>query len=45
VGTWGCEQANRVFILSYVVNSEQAPQDLVATLERLLDAFACQEAP
>jgi CubicO group peptidase (beta-lactamase class C family) len=45
VGTWSCEEANRGFILSYVVNSEQAPRDLVATLERHLDALACQETP
>ena len=45
VGTWGCEQTGQVFIVSYAVNAERAPQDLVATLERHLDAFACQEAP
>jgi hypothetical protein len=41
LGTWICEQSGRIFVVSYAVDSQQAPQDLMATFEQHLDSLAC----
>jgi CubicO group peptidase (beta-lactamase class C family) len=43
-GVWICDQANRVYVVTYATGSELAAQDLLATFEQLLASFVCHES-
>jgi hypothetical protein len=44
MGIWHCEEAARIYLLTYAVTPEAAEEDLLATFQQRLDDLACHEA-